>query len=215
MLLDSADECTAATEAQVRTDAADLRMPEENMMRDTTKLQTQALGFALTKFLCIEVAAADSEDAVPIPETRPYVAMKTFVAAIDNAAFPPGMVDHPLGYIMRDGAAVRLPYLTQFPEYNQRIAIVNRGGEASYSFTFMTEDGVTVTPGSDAEGTLPANSVTSLSMMFDDIVTIEGSPNRAAATLIVEAEGTMIDVLVSQTNMHGGTDTVTYNQTDR
>ena len=218
-LLASAAECTAL-DTEGNTANSEARGAGVNLMMtgddaDTTRLETVALGYALGKFLCIQVAATDDEDAVPIPETRPYVAMKTFVAGITDAAFPPGMVNHPLGYIMRDGATVRLPYLTQFSEYNQRIAIVNRGGEATYSFTFMTEDGVTATPGSDAEGTLAANSVTYLSMMFDDIVTITGSPNRAAATLIIEAEKTMIDVLVSQTNVGGGTDTVTYTDTDR
>ena len=29
---------------------------------------------------------------------------------------------------MRDGTTVRIPYLTQFANYNQRIVITNRGG---------------------------------------------------------------------------------------
>ena len=42
-------------------------------------------------------------------------------------------------------------------------------------------------------------------------MTIEGSPNRASATLIVESEPSYIDVVVSQTNANGGgTDTVKY-----
>ena len=91
--------------------------------------------------------------------------------------------------------------------------IVNRGGAADYLFTFDTEDGITATPGNDAEGTLEANSVTVISLKIDDLVTITGSHNRAAATLVVEAQVGDIDVLVSQTNMDGGTDTVTYTKT--
>ena len=49
--------------------------------------------------------------------------------------------------IMRNGTTVHIPYITQFADYNQRIVIVNRGGEAAYSMSFMTEDGVTATPG--------------------------------------------------------------------
>ena len=109
---------------------------------------------------------------------------------------------------------VQLPYLTQFANYNQRIVVVNRGGAASYSFSFMAEDSVTVTPGSDASGTLPANSSTYFSVLYGDLVTIDGSPNRAAGTLIIESEPHFIDVLVSQTNANGGTDTVNYTPRD-
>ena len=44
---------------------------------------------------------------------------------------------------------------------------------------------------------------------------IEGSPNRAAATFIVGTQKNNIDVLISQTNEGGSTDTVLYTQTDR
>ena len=111
---------------------------------------------------------------------------------------------------MRDGTTVHIPYITQFANYNQRIVIVNRGAEAAYSMSFMTEDGVTATPGMDAEGTLPAMSTTYLSLMHSDVVTIEGPFNRASATLIIEREPSQIDVVVSQTNANGGTDTVKY-----
>ena len=40
--------------------------------------------------------------------------------------------------------------------------------------------------------------------------TIEGMFNRASATLIIEREPAQIDVVVSQTNVNGGTDTVKY-----
>ena len=109
---------------------------------------------------------------------------------------------------------MHIPYLTQFADYNQRIVIVNRGAEADYTFSFMTEDGVTATLGADAEGTLAANSTTYLSLLYGDLVTIEGTHNRASATLIVESEPSYIDVVVSQTNANGGTDTVKYTPND-
>ena len=192
-------------------------LEEMDMVRDTTRLRTQALGFALGKYLCIMVAETTSDDAVRIPATSPYVATKTLVAGTAGtpmAAFPPGPVIHPLGYIMRNGTTVHLPYLTQFANYNQRIVVVNRGGAASYTFSFMAEDGVTVTEGSDASGMLPANSSTYFSMQFGNLVTIDGSPNRAAGTLIIESQPSFIDVLVSQTNANGGTDTVNYTPRD-
>ena len=61
---------------------------------------------------------------------------------------------------------------------------------------------------------LPAGSTTYLSLKYGDLVTIEGSPNRAAATLIVESQPDDIDVLVSQTNEGGSTDTVLYTPRD-
>ena len=223
MLLDDAAACTAEdtdkgttesmTRSMTREDAADLLMTGDDADKNT--LKTLALGFALDKHLCLMVYTEASGKAIPIPPTAPYVATKTFVASTPGAAFPPGKVEHELGYITRDGTTIRLPYLTQFSAYNQRIVIVNRGGKAPYTFTFMAEDDVMVTRGPKADGMLPANSITYLSLLYGDLVTIEGSPNRAAATLIIEARKEMIDVLISQTNADGGTDTVTYTETDR
>ena len=106
---------------------------------------------------------------------------------------------------------MQIPYLTQFGDYNQRIVIVNRGAAADYSFSFtVEEDGPTITEGADASGTLASGATTYISLKFGDLVTIDGSPNRVSATLIVESEPPFIDVAVSQTNANGGTDTVLY-----
>ena len=68
--------------------------------------------------------------------------------SIVNAAFPPSGTTLELGYVMRDGTTVQIPYLTQFGDYNQRVVIVNRGTAADYSFSFTNEeDGPTITPG--------------------------------------------------------------------
>ena len=178
---------------------------------DTTTLVTRTLGYLnANPNLCIMVREVDDPKAVVIPETPPYLATKTFVSPVTNAAFPPGVVKHPLGRIMRDGTTVHLPYITQFANYNQRIVVRNRGAAADYGFTFNAEDGVTVTPGPRASGELDANSTTYFGVKFGDLVTIEGSPNRATATLVIESQEGYIDVLVSQTNMNGSTDTVLY-----
>ena len=204
------------------TTASDLRMDEEDGARDTTKLMAQSIAYLnANSNLCIEVYG-EGEMAMPIPATAPYMVAKTIVLGSigeddfgEDSLFKPLPAPAPLGAIMRDGTTVRLPYLTQFPQYNQRIIIRNRGGAAPYSFTFHTEDGITATPGADAEGMLPANSVTVLSMMFDDVVTIEGTHNRTAATFVVESAMVHIDVSVSQTNMDGGTDTTHLTDTNR
>ena len=197
-------------------ETADLRMAmdQDTMMRDLTRLRTQSLAYVNGNMhLCLMVDTA-AEDQMPIPATAPYVATKTF-AGITGAAFPPSVVEHAMGRITRDGTTVRLPYLTQFGGYNQRIVIRNRGGAAPYSFTFHTEDGIMAILGADAEGMLEANSVKVISMMFGDLVTIQGTPNRTAATLVVEAQQGDIDVSVSQTNMDGGTDTTHLTPTNR
>ena len=195
-------------------DASDLRMNLVDEVRDTTRLRSQSLAYLnANSNLCIMVRGKDSPMAIAIPATAPYIVAKTIVLNQDNfsaSKFPPAPAPAPLGAIMRNGTTVHIPYITQFASYNQRIVIVNRGVEADYTFSFMTEDGVTTTRGADAEGTLAANSTTYLSLMFGDVLTIEGPFNRASATLIVESEPTYIDVVVSQTNANGGTDTVLY-----
>ena len=50
--------------------------------------------------------------------------------------------------------------------------------------------------------------------MYDDVVTLEGPFARVSATLIVESQPQYIDVVVSQTNANGGTDTVKYTPND-
>ena len=198
------------------TAGTDIRMPlDRDDMRDTTKLQPQSLAYInANPRLCIGVPAADSEHAMAIPETAPYMVGTEYMleTIFSSSKFPPSMGTHYLGRIMRDGTTVELPYLTQFSAYNQRIVVRNRGVAARYSFDFDAESGVRVTPGMDAEGMLMPG-LTYFSLMHGDLVTIEGSPNRAAATLTVESQPGLIDVLVSQTNAGGGTDTVSYTKT--
>ena len=202
--------------ADCSDDESDLRMDpgeDEDMMRDTTRLKPQSLAYVNeNKNLCIMVRGKDDPMAVAIPATTAYMVAKTIVLidTLSASKFPPMPAPAPLGAIMRDGTTVHIPYITQFADYNQRIVIVNRGAEAAYTFSFMTEDGVTTTPGADAEGMLAANSTTYLSLKYGDLVTIEGPFNRASASLIVESQPGYIDVVVSQTNVNGGTDTVKY-----
>ena len=171
----------------VRDDTtANLMLPEDDENRGTELVAQSLATVNLAPHLCIAVDNT-AEDQMPIPATAPYLATKTFVSALDDAEFPPSAVEHPLGRITRDGTTVYIPYLTQFADYNQRIVIVNRGGDAPYTFDFTSEGNVMTTPGAEAEGMLPAGSTTYLSLKYGDLVTIEGSPNRAAATLIVES----------------------------
>ena len=177
-------------------------------MRELTPVMASVIGGG--KYLCLFVRDPEDEDAVRIPPTGKYM-VTTKYGGVENAAFPPSGTTLELGYIMRDGTTVQIPYLTQFGDYNQRIVIVNRGAAADYSFSFtVEEDGPTITEGADASGTLASGATTYISLKFGDLVTIDGSPNRVSATLIVESEPHFIDVAVSQTNANGGTDTVLY-----
>ena len=216
-------ECPAASSS-----TPDLLMrDDEGMVSDTMELAPVAPGALISvaddsntenvdesivgaKHLCIYVPDMDDEMMVTIPETGAYMVMTEYVDGTPRSKFPPPNGRHSLGMIMRDGTTVRIPYLTQFADYNQRIAITNRGGAAAYEFSFKTEDGVTAMPGADATGMLEADSVKYISLRYDDLVTIEGPFSRAVATLTVVADERQIDVVVSQTNANGGTDTIEY-----
>ncbi len=202
-LEDTADACPSSP-------GTDLTMRDENgAVTDTMMLNPVAPSSLTTEqMLCVYVRAADHEDAVAILPAD-YMVKAVYVAGTTNAAFPPGMTNFDLGSIVRDGTTVRISYLTTFPNYNQRIVIRNRGGAAPYSLWFKTEEGATYVAGSDATGTLAANSVIYLSMMHDDVVELMGT-HRVAATLLVETQPKHIDVIVSQTNNNGGTDTIEY-----
>ena len=158
--------------------------------------------------LCIHVPDPDEEDVmgVVIPVTQPYTVTATYVG-LTNAAFPPGMSTHNLGEIMHDGTTIRIPYVTTYEGYNQRIVITNHGLEADYQIMFTSEDGVTATPGSDASGTLAADSTTILSLRKGDVVMIDGG-TRTSAELVIDAKASNIEVAVTQVNIEtGSTDT--------
>ena len=133
-----------------------------------------------TPYLCIDVYNSEAEDesekATVIPETDNYEVTTSYVAGTTGAVFPPSGGTFSLGRIERNGTTVQLPYLTTHGPYNQRIVIVNRGGEASYSFSFTEEeDGAMATAGADAKGTLAAKATTYLSLRHSDLVTLEGT----------------------------------------
>lgn len=93
--------------------------------------------------------------------------------------------------------------------------MVNNGdAAAAYMMEFVSEDGITVTPGAGSAGTLAANSTTVLHVANDDVMSLEGGPpHRASAMLIIEAEEPNVSVATNQTNQStGGTDTVVYSE---
>ena len=178
------------------------------MSDDKSKLVTQGLGFVNGKHLCITVSGAD--DAMQIPETVPYEAEITYVFATGvNEDMASEMGSALYGSIGRDGATVRIPYLTTDERYNQRIVIVNRGAPAMYSMAFTSEDGITTRAGMAASGELPTG--TTVFKTIDAVTIMGGPPHRASGTISVVATTGNISVATNQTNkMDGSTDTVVY-----
>ena len=211
-----------ASEVAIYNDAAcstggggDLRMMEgegdDEVILETTDPVAVSAFQTAPRFLCITVDQPTEEDAdeIIIPETAAYMVMATY-EDIASAAFGTEGETHNLGRIMRDGTTVRLPFLTTYSKYNQRLVIVNRGNAAMYTISFTPEEGVMAVPGSDAGGTLAANSTTVINLADGNLVTLSGK-TRTAGTLIVESEPTMIDVATTLVNIETGTtDTVVY-----
>ena len=188
-------------------DGLGLVQKEDETVMDDLMEQTPLAFTTDAQYLCISVPTG--EDAMAIPATDPYMVTTEYTAGTEDAGWPPNAGDHALGSITRDGTTVHIPYLTTFPDYNQRIVVSNRSAnEADYWITFRPEDGTTAAPGMDAMGTLDGNSTIVLRAM--DVVTLDGR-NRTAATFVAEAKATQIDVATVIVNMMtGSTDTVNY-----
>ena len=163
---------------------------------------------AFQVYLCIMVQGDDTDDmdAPRIPDTGAYTAMASY-KALDMAANGPMGMERMLGEINRDGTTVRIPFVTTYDGYNQRIVFVNRGGEVRYEIEFEPEEGTMADP-MDMEGMLPVGTTM---MRATDIVTLTGVSKRSAASIIIEAQPHTIDVATVTVNKSvGSTDTVIY-----
>ena len=180
-----------------------------------TKGQGTVSVAAGARTLCVARRLVDHDNnrtTPAVPQEIPETSIAAAVNYVKNATahFPPASVAAmTIGSIERNGTTVRLPFLTTFENYNNRIVIVNRGNvPADYELMFTTEDAVTATPGHMAEGTVPANAT--MVIKVADAVTLEGG-TRTAATLAVVAPETLVDVATTIVNkMDQSTDTVTY-----
>jgi hypothetical protein len=116
-----------------------------------------------------------------------------------------------VGSVIRNGTDQNINYLTTFADYNQRVYITNRGTtDATYTFTFQSEDGVTATAGTAATGTAKAGSV--LALKAADIVTLTGK-TRTAASLAIVGTPASFSISTQQVNLsNGATDTVIYKE---
>ena len=199
--------------------ATDLRMMDDDMQVMDMTAKVMATSFVpaanaeagtVGRYLCIMVDAGSDiwseEMPLRIPTTEPYTAMGTYMAVGDVHAFAPMGMMRTLGSITRDGTTVHIPYLTTYDGYNQRIVLSNRGSrDADYIMDFRPEAGVTASDGMYADGMLPGSSTVTLRAM--DVVMLEGG-NRTAATIVLEANSSDIDVSTIIVNKETrGTDT--------
>ena len=183
---------------------SDIRVVTNGVIAGTTKPEN-VTSFAAAEYLCIMVDP-EADDPKRIPTTTAYTAMGSY-KKLTGAAIGPMPMEQTLGMIERNGTTVRLPYLTTNDKFNQRIRIVNRGSAAKYEMEFH---GSGDSAGSDATGTLDANSITVLSLRTDSVVT-PSNGNNTSGTLIIEAQPGAIDVATVQINREtGNSDTVVY-----
>ena len=186
-----------------------LQRDKAGKVSNTEELESlAATSFATQMHLCIQVPDSAGDDAVVITPSD-YIASTVYKPGTPRTAFPPVGGEHALGSIVRDGTTVYIDYLTTYEGYNQRIVLSNRSPrDASYSITFRPEAAVTATPMAAAEGVLLAGSTMTLRAM--DVVMLEDG-NRTAATVIVEANTTEVDVATVLVNTDSrDTDTVIY-----
>ena len=151
--------------------------------------------------LCLE---ADGETPIP---AGAYTITTSYVA-LTASAFGPEGAEHTLGTIVRDGSSVHIPYLSTYDGYRQRLILRNRNNrEVTYTLTFVTESGVTVSPMSITD-TLDAGELKTLRVQ--DMVEITGS-TRMAATLSSDAATGTLDVASTIVNVEDrSTDTIRY-----
>ena len=131
-------------------------MDDEMMTRDTTRLKTQSVAYLQCEPVPLHHGApCHGRDGRRNPGDRAVHGRenhRSWLTAFSASKFVPMPAPAALGAIMRNGTTVHIPYITQFANYNQRIVIVNRGAEAAYSMSFMSEDRVMVTPGAECRG---------------------------------------------------------------
>jgi uncharacterized protein YqjF (DUF2071 family) len=150
-----------------------------------------------------------ADGTTTIPEDSYSLAINYSSGTIATTAGATDVTGLNLGTVSRNGTTQQINYLTTFASYNQRVYITNRGStDATYAFTFQTEDGTTATAGTAATGTSKAASV--LALKAADIVTLAGKTRTAATLAIVGAPGNF-GISTQQVNLsNGATDTVVY-----
>jgi hypothetical protein len=144
-------------------------------------------------YLCLEVDG-----------TTETILKDTYSAMLDTDE-----LTNDIGTIKYDTTSIEVPYLTTFSGLNQRFYMVNYSNSSvAYTFSFVSEDGVTVTEKA-VSGTIPGGEM--IAVKSTDIVELAGKTRTSA---IIEVEAVDADVAVSTQTVNlatGTTDTVVLN----
>ena len=159
--------------------------------------------FQTMQYICIQA----KEDTV-IPEASYTVDIDYVLGSIKDTVAPlADVVAEDAGAIVHNGTTIHIPYISTHARYNQRFQVVNNGPATTYAFTFMTEEGITATPGDAATGALPKGTI---HLKLADIVTLSGG-NRVSAYFTAVAKPANIEMsamLVARDN--GATDVTVF-----
>jgi hypothetical protein len=119
-------------------------------------------------------------------------------------------VTNTIGSVVYDTTSIKVPYLTTFSGYNQRIYLLNTSSTpANYTTTFSSETGVTATAGTAATGTVPGKSL--LTIKATDMVTLVGATRTTAVIEVETADGNISATTQTVTKGDGSTDTTVLN----
>lgn len=172
-----------------------------------------------TNYFCVLVKG----NTEPIPEIGDptkkdsYMIKLTPTLAAESPVKPLTSGPFAMGAIDRNGTTVHVSYLTTNEEINQRLVLVNRGGDAAVFWveddSFSLEEGTSVTKNGlssslQSAGMIPGNG--RLVITVSDHIEFEGQP-RGAATVNVAAPTRDIDVMTIQRSpATGEVDTTLY-----
>jgi hypothetical protein len=159
-----------------------------------------------------DVAALTLDTAKAVATSAAYATTTAAWLCVDNTAAKSALAKgsysatlvtdkatNSIGTIIYDTTAISVPYLTTFSGYNQKVYLINSGGQAAnYITTFVSEDGVTATGGTGATGTIPAGEM--VTIKATDLTTIVGG-TRTSATIEIEAEAGNIKATSQTVNL--------------
>ena len=208
--------------------AMDLGPEDADMMAPEPADATEAMGMGsgTSMDFCLDVGD-DNEDVIPEvgDPIMPNGYMMTVTPNLANAAAPAGSAPEPsdpmpAGSIDHNGTTVQVTFLSDSPNYNQRLVIVNRGSDPAMFLMeeFQTEPLKTVEDqmGSDLtcggtsdmmmgiRGAVPGNSrcvmrvQDRINVVTDATADATQRSPRTAGTLVVAAPTRNIDVMTIQ-----------------
>ena len=194
---------------------------------DSQDIATAASGTARhgDSTFCIQAAAhrPATDPAPPIPEVGDateldgywLIATPTIAASAPMVVHPPEGTAMAAGSIIRNGTTVHISYLSGSENANQRLVIVNRGGDPARFWIndFQAEGDQTVSHGGDAMLAQASMSEVPgggrMVVRIQDNLSFSERPPRTAGTLTVAAPTRHIDVMTVQI-VGGALDTTVY-----